>query len=51
MTLGGWFTMIVSVGGVTAFFSWTLYMVLRRRGSAAEHLHSVHDEPPDLDRE
>jgi hypothetical protein len=51
MTWGGWLTMILSVGGVTVFFSWALYRVLQGQASAADHLHSVHDEPPDINRE
>ncbi|MBE7439564.1 MAG: hypothetical protein HS115_13990 [Spirochaetales bacterium] len=47
MTTGGWIIMILSVGGVTGFFLWTLYMVLRNR-ERTEHMHSVLEEPPDV---
>lgn len=48
MTAGGWITMIVSVGSVTAFFCWTLYRVLTT-DPPPEELHSIREEPPDID--
>ena len=50
MDPAGWFVMIVSVGGVSVFFAWTLYMVMTRKPSETEHMHSVlSDTPPDID--
>ena len=50
MDPSGWFVMIISVGGVSAFFAWTLYMVMTRKPSETEHMHSVlSDTPPDID--
>ncbi len=47
MNPDGWVVMIVSVGGVVAFFSWCMYKVLTTPG-ATEHLHSQADiETPD----
>lgn len=42
MTTSGWILMILSVGGVTTFFSWCLFRVLTSPGSS-EHLHSQVD--------
>ncbi len=50
MTAGGWIMMIVSVGGVTAFFGWCMAKVLTTPDSTA-HIHSQADiQPPDLER-
>lgn len=48
MNAAGWFVMLVSVGGVTAFFAWCIQKVLRTPG-ATEHLHGERDRPPDLE--
>ena len=48
MTPGGWIIMIISVGGVTAFFAWTMLLVLTKK-SAPEHLHSTMDSTPDIE--
>ena len=48
MNIGGWILMVLSVGGVTAFFAWCLTKVLSTPGSS-EHIHSQADiEPPDV---
>jgi hypothetical protein len=49
MTSGGWLVMLFSVGGVTAFFSWSMYLVLFREKE--EHMHSTLDETPDMREE
>lgn len=50
MTIGGWFTMTLSVGFVTLLFVWCIYRVLR--GSADEdryaHVEPVEEEDVDL---
>lgn len=51
MSAGGWLTMILSVGFVTALFVWSMALTLGRKENDVEHLHSTHDEPPDLDRD
>jgi hypothetical protein len=43
MTVGGWITMILSVGFVTALFGWCIYRVLR--GSPADAERLAHVEP------
>lgn len=42
MTLGGWVVMLLSVGGVTAWFSWCVYQVLHEPG-ATRKMHSQID--------
>lgn len=46
MTLGGWITMSLSVGGVTLLFGWCLWKVLTTPNTA-EHLHGFEIETPD----
>lgn len=46
MTTAGWIIMIVSVGGVTAFFAITLYLVLSKHGTEGQ-VHSTMEETPD----
>lgn len=48
MNLSGWITMIISVCGVTAFFSYNLFQVLKNE-SDKKKLHSTLDETPDLE--
>ncbi|MCB1319578.1 MAG: hypothetical protein KDK34_04975 [Leptospiraceae bacterium] len=48
MQPGGWLIMLLSVGGVTLFFGWSLFLVLTRKSADREHMHSTLDEPPDL---
>jgi len=49
MTLGGWTTMLLSVGFVTGLLLWCVARVLRTPG-AAEHLHAPSVvEPPDAE--
>ena len=42
MTIGGWITMILSVGFVTGLLSWCTFKVLTTPGES-EHLHSQVD--------
>ncbi|MCR9141280.1 MAG: hypothetical protein NXI24_03450 [bacterium] len=49
MTIGGWIIMILSVGGVSAFFGWALTMVLTRKSDPKDRLHSTLDRTPDSD--
>lgn len=49
MTIGGWITMFLAVGGVTAFFAWMLYLTLSRRDPVA--MHSLLEETPDTREE
>lgn len=42
MTIGGWITMILSVGFVTGLFGWCLFRVLR---GPADADHFAHVEP------
>ncbi|MFP4540864.1 MAG: hypothetical protein ACLFR7_04480 [Opitutales bacterium] len=49
MNLGGWITLIVSVGSVTALFSWCVYKVLTTSGEA-ERMHGFEIETPDEER-
>lgn len=51
MTAGGWISMILSVGFVTVFFGWTLYLVMSRKEEDTEHIHSTMDETPDMEIE
>jgi hypothetical protein len=46
MTVSGWIIMLLSVGGVTALFAWTLYQVLAS-GPAVEKLHGIDDIDPE----
>ena len=47
MTIAGWISMIVGVGGATAFLLWCVYRIVSHPGSA-DHLHSQVDiEPKD----
>ncbi len=49
MTLGGWITMILSVGFVTGLLAWCLFKVMTTPGTS-EHLHSQVDiDPHDAD--
>ncbi len=51
MTLGGWFLMIVAVGGVTTLTTWCVYKVLVTPG-ATGHVHSRVDiGTPDAEEE
>ena len=46
LTIGGWITMLLSVGFVTILLAWCVWKVLREPD--AEHrVHSTLDEPPD----
>lgn len=47
MTLGGWITMLISVGSVTALFIFCLIRVLREP-EPSSHLHGLDIEPNDL---
>lgn len=47
LTLGGWITMILSVGFVTLLLGWCIWRVLREP-RAEQRIHSQFDiEPPD----
>jgi hypothetical protein len=46
MTPGGWVTLVLSVGSVTALFFWCIHKVLTTRGEA-ERLHGFEFETPD----
>ena len=46
MTLGGWITMLLSVGFVTGLLIWCVARVLRTPG-ATEHLHTPSDIEPE----
>jgi len=49
MTIGGWITMLVSVGFVTGLLSWCIWKVLSTPGSS-EHIHSQVDiHTPDVE--
>lgn len=51
LTIGGWFTMVMSVGFVTGLFAWCIWRVVRAP-DASEHMHSQMDiETPDVERE
>lgn len=50
METGGWIIMALSVGGVSLFFFWTLYMAVTRK-SSTKHIHSTLDEPPDIEED
>ena len=42
LSVGGWVTMVVAVGGVTLFLGWCVYKVLSTPGST-EHIHTQAD--------
>ena len=44
MTPSGWIIMLLSVGGVSLFFTWCIVKVISNR-QTSEHLHS----PADID--
>lgn len=49
MTLGGWFVMAISVGGMTGLLVWCIRKVITTPGST-ERLHSQADiETPDIE--
>jgi len=45
MTIGGWITMLLSVGFVTGLLSWCIFKVITTPGSS-EHVHSQIDIDP-----
>lgn len=49
MTTGGWIIMLVSVGGVTVFFVWCVWRVLRqhRPDHGLAHLEPVREDETD----
>ena len=49
MTIGGWVTMILSVGFVTALFVWCVYRVLRSHTSPDRlaHVEPMSEEESD----
>lgn len=47
MTAGGWVTMLLSVGFVTALFGWALYKVLKEPDM--DSIHSTMEETPDIE--
>jgi len=50
LTVGGWVTMILSVGFVTGLLGWCIYKVVTTPGET-EHLHSQVDlGTPDAER-
>jgi len=49
MTIGGWITMLLSVGFVTGLLSWCIYKVLTTPGEE-EKIHGFEKEPPDAKR-
>lgn len=46
MTVQGWLIMLVSVGSVTALFSWCVYKVLTLP-EESEHIHGFEQPTPD----
>jgi hypothetical protein len=40
MTIGGWITMLLSVGFVTGLFAWCIMRVLTHK---PEHIHGIED--------
>ena len=50
MSLSGWVVMILSVGGVTLFFGFNLFLVLKNE-SRKKNLHSTLEETPDVNDE
>ena len=49
LTVGGWVTMLLSVGFVTGLLAWCIYKVLTTPGET-EHLHSQVDiATPDVE--
>ena len=51
MNVGGWIIMLLSVTGVAALFSWSLYLTVTREDEPEEHLHSTLDSPPDINKD
>ena len=49
MTLGGWITLILSVGSVTGLLGWCIYKVLTTPTGRRElgHIEPVHDDQLD----
>ncbi|MDH4263581.1 MAG: hypothetical protein OEV78_11105 [Spirochaetia bacterium] len=47
MSISGWIVMILSVGGVTLFFGFTLFLVFKHE-SRKKQLHSTLEETPDV---
>lgn len=45
MTIGGWITMLLSVGFVTGLLSWCIYKVLTTP-EATKHIHAQTDIDP-----
>ena len=50
MTLGGWITMLISVGTVLSLFTFCLVKVLREN-NPSEHLHGLDIDTHDTDDE
>ena len=50
MSPSGWIVMILSVGGVTLFFGFSLFLVMRHE-SGKKKLHSTLEETPDIGEE
>ncbi len=50
MTLGGWIIMILSVGSVTALFTWCVVKVLTTPDES-EKIHGFEIEPPDVKKD
>ena len=48
MTIGGWITMLLSVGFVTGLLGWCIYKVALEP-DAEERIHSPMDETPDVE--
>lgn len=42
MTLGGWITMLLSVGSVTTLFAWCIYRILKAPAASGQ-LHGLED--------
>lgn len=50
MTIGGWLTMTLSVGSVTALFVWCVYRVLRGPADEDRYAHVEPVEEEDVDK-
>ncbi len=50
MTLGGWITMGLSVGSVTALFLWCMWKVFTTPGES-DRMHGFEFETPDSEKE
>lgn len=48
MTISGWITMILSVGGVALFFFYSLMLVITKE-SNKKKIHSTLDQTPDTE--